>query len=72
MTLLLAIFALLPQNYVNLLLARDFNGAVKYCEGMIIKDKSPTWRIELGDAYLYGLEDFAKAADVYAEILKDY
>ena len=72
MTLLLTLFALLPQNYVNLLLARDFNGAVKYCEEMITKDKSPTWRIELGDAYLYGLEDFAKAADVYAGILKDY
>jgi len=72
MTIMLAILAILPQNYMTLLLSGDFDGAVKYCEGMILKDKTPAWKIELGDVYYYGLENYDKAADLYAGVLKAY
>lgn len=71
MTILLAIFAILPQNYLNLLMSGDFDAAVKYCEEMIVKDQSPAWKIELGDVYFYGLEKYDKAAELYAGVIKD-
>lgn len=71
MTILLAIFAILPQNYLNMLMTGDFDGAVKYCEEMIVKDNGPAWKIELGDVYYYGPENYDQAADIYAAVLKD-
>jgi parvulin-like peptidyl-prolyl isomerase len=50
----------------------DFDGAVKYCEEMISKDKSPAWKIELGDLYYYGPEKYDKSKDLYAGVIKDY
>ncbi len=72
MSLIFILLSLLPQDYLNLLLAGDYPAAIQYCERMAARDKGPFWKIELGDIYFDKLGNYDQAAEIYAGILKDY
>lgn len=63
--------AVLPQEYINMLLRGDYGAAINYCEEMFTKTKDYNWKIELGDIYLDKLSDIEKAEEIYRSILKE-
>lgn len=68
-TLLLAV---LPQDYINLLMTEDYGAAAEYCKKMINTTTGFKWQIELGDLYFDKLDEPLKAQQVYQEILDKY
>ncbi len=72
MNLILILFAILPQDYVNLLLAGDYPAAIQYCEKMTARDKGPSWKIELGDLYFDKMGQYDQAVEIFTGIIKDH
>ncbi|MGQ9664443.1 MAG: peptidyl-prolyl cis-trans isomerase [bacterium] len=73
MALLMALmFAILPQDYLNMLMKGDYESAVEYCKKMINTTGDFKWQLELGDLYFDKLDEPLKAQQVYQEILDKY
>ncbi len=66
------LFAVLPQDYINLLMKEDYVAAAEYCKKMINTTTGFKWQIELGDIYFDKLDEPLKAQQVYQEILDKY
>jgi len=63
------LLALLPQDYINLVVDGNYEAAVNYCEKMIQQTNSVEWKTALGDLYLYEIDDPGKAETIYRDIL---
>ncbi len=73
MQLILAIFLTLPNNYVNMLMAGDYDKALEYCQTNIAKKKNVMkWSLEMGDIYYNHLFDLDKAQEIYKGIIDKY
>ena len=73
MQLILAIFLVLPQNYINLLMAGNYDEALKYCQTKIEKNRDVMkWTLEMGDIYYNNLFDLDKAQEKYQEVIDKY
>ncbi|OGC41184.1 hypothetical protein A2Y85_05100 [candidate division WOR-3 bacterium RBG_13_43_14] len=73
MNLILLLVMVLPNDYINLVLAGDYTAALEYCEGKIDQGKALyTWEIERADLYFDKMHDFAKAVALYDELLAKY
>lgn len=73
MFVIFALLAVLPQDYVNLVLTEKYDDAIVHCEEMIQKNKNPRlWKLELGDIYHNRLLDYAKAEEVYKDVVDNY
>jgi peptidyl-prolyl cis-trans isomerase C len=69
MGLILMLLALLPQDYMNLVVEGNYESAVNFCEKMIRKTNSIEWQIALGDLYLYQIDDPGRAEMIYRDVL---
>ena len=73
MQLILAIFLVLPQNYINLLMAGNYDEALKYCQTKIEKNRDVMkWTLEMGDIYYNNLFDRDKAQEIYQGVIDKY
>ncbi|MBE0432972.1 peptidyl-prolyl cis-trans isomerase [candidate division WOR-3 bacterium] len=73
MLVILALMSVLPQDYVNLVLTEQYDDAICYCEQMIQKNKNLyLWKLELGDIYHNRLLDYARAEEVYRDVVENY
>ncbi len=71
MNLLLLILMVLPQDYINLILDGDYNGAIEYCDKMVEKGKKLSqWKLEKGDLYLDKTGNFDKAIEIYQQLIE--
>jgi len=73
MLLLVTLILTLPQDYVSLIIAGDYQEAIDYCQEMIKKDKdSYQWKLEMGDIFYAQLLDFDRAAEMYQDVVDNY
>ncbi|MEO0123675.1 MAG: peptidyl-prolyl cis-trans isomerase [candidate division WOR-3 bacterium] len=73
MTALIAILlAIMPQEYINMVMKEDYESAVEYCKQMINKTPGFKWYLELGDIYFDKLDEPVKAKQLYQEIIDKY
>jgi len=75
MSLILLIFLILPQDYINLLRECRYEEAIVYCDSMIARTKgaeSFTWQLERGDVYFNKLDDLNKADEIYKNLIETY
>ncbi len=72
MLFLVLMIAMLPQDYVNLLMRDEYEAAAEYCKRKMGEKPGFTWYLELGDLYYDKLDEPLKAQQVYQEILDKY
>jgi parvulin-like peptidyl-prolyl isomerase len=87
MVLLLALFLAMPQDYMNLLMERNYEEALAYCDEMITREEASrgcflpwvskekkimAWKTEKGDIYLDKLNELDKAIETYQNIIDSY
>ncbi len=75
MNLLLALFVMLPQDYMNFLMEGKYDEAINYCDVMISQTnggKAYEWRLEKADIYFDKIHDIDKASALYQKLIDDY
>lgn len=75
MNLLLALFLVLPQDYVNHLMEDNYDEAINYCDEMMSKttgSESFKWELEKGDIYFDKISNPDKALEIYQALIDKY
>jgi parvulin-like peptidyl-prolyl isomerase len=75
MSLLIALFLAMPQDYINLIIEGKYYDAIAYCDSMINKTigvESFKWQLEKGDIYFDKMSNEGTALEIYQSLIDSY
>jgi parvulin-like peptidyl-prolyl isomerase len=72
MNLILLLVMALPQEYVNILLAGQYEAALGYCNERIAKGDVLAWQLEKGDIFYDKFGAYEAAAALFQDLIDNY